>query len=137
MFAQEYPLSVSLSITFEQSYTGVDGDSAHPPSLRGPVQPVRVSHPPGALPSPVRESERPDPVHRAGSTKKSKGFSMSARPGPDRGPGRHDPFGQCQQPDAQKRRGRGRGPGTVPHLAGVHHRAGHRGPDRGAGRAGG
>jgi lon-related putative ATP-dependent protease len=28
MFAQEYPLSVSLSITFEQSYSGVDGDSA-------------------------------------------------------------------------------------------------------------
>jgi lon-related putative ATP-dependent protease len=28
MFAQEYPLSVSVSITFEQSYTGVDGDSA-------------------------------------------------------------------------------------------------------------
>ena len=28
MFAQEYPLSVSVSITFEQSYDGVDGDSA-------------------------------------------------------------------------------------------------------------
>ncbi|MCF8113418.1 MAG: AAA family ATPase [Desulfotignum sp.] len=28
MFAQEYPLSVSVSITFEQSYGGVDGDSA-------------------------------------------------------------------------------------------------------------
>jgi lon-related putative ATP-dependent protease len=28
MFAQNYPLSVSVSITFEQSYSGVDGDSA-------------------------------------------------------------------------------------------------------------
>ncbi len=28
MFAQHYPLSVSVSITFEQSYDGVDGDSA-------------------------------------------------------------------------------------------------------------
>jgi predicted ATP-dependent protease len=28
IFAQEYPLSVSVSITFEQNYTGVDGDSA-------------------------------------------------------------------------------------------------------------
>jgi len=28
MFAQYYPLSVSVSITFEQSYDGVDGDSA-------------------------------------------------------------------------------------------------------------
>lgn len=28
MFAQDYPLSVSVSITFEQSYSGVDGDSA-------------------------------------------------------------------------------------------------------------
>jgi lon-related putative ATP-dependent protease len=28
IFAQEYPLSVSISITFEQSYDGVDGDSA-------------------------------------------------------------------------------------------------------------
>ncbi len=28
MFAQNYPLSVSISITFEQSYDGVDGDSA-------------------------------------------------------------------------------------------------------------
>lgn len=28
MFAQEYPLSVTISITFEQSYSGVDGDSA-------------------------------------------------------------------------------------------------------------
>jgi predicted ATP-dependent protease len=28
MFAQEYPLSVSVSITFEQNYSGVDGDSA-------------------------------------------------------------------------------------------------------------
>jgi len=28
MFAQNYPLSVSISITFEQSYNGVDGDSA-------------------------------------------------------------------------------------------------------------
>ncbi|MEJ2155380.1 MAG: ATP-binding protein [Desulfobacteraceae bacterium] len=27
-FAQKYPLSLSISITFEQSYTGVDGDSA-------------------------------------------------------------------------------------------------------------
>lgn len=28
MFAQNYPLSVGISITFEQSYDGVDGDSA-------------------------------------------------------------------------------------------------------------
>lgn len=28
MFAQDYPLSVSVSITFEQSYGGIDGDSA-------------------------------------------------------------------------------------------------------------
>ncbi|WP_457552908.1 AAA family ATPase [Desulfobacula sp.] len=28
MFAQNYPLSVSISITFEQSYNGIDGDSA-------------------------------------------------------------------------------------------------------------
>ncbi|MCF7801711.1 MAG: AAA family ATPase [Candidatus Marinimicrobia bacterium] len=28
IFAQEYPLSISISITFEQSYGGVDGDSA-------------------------------------------------------------------------------------------------------------
>lgn len=28
MFAQKHPLSVSISITFEQSYSGVDGDSA-------------------------------------------------------------------------------------------------------------
>ncbi len=28
MFAQDYPLNVTISITFEQSYTGVDGDSA-------------------------------------------------------------------------------------------------------------
>ncbi|MCP4023595.1 MAG: AAA family ATPase [Desulfobacteraceae bacterium] len=28
MFAQDYPLSVSISITFEQSYSGIDGDSA-------------------------------------------------------------------------------------------------------------
>jgi lon-related putative ATP-dependent protease len=28
MFAQDYPLNVTISITFEQSYSGVDGDSA-------------------------------------------------------------------------------------------------------------
>ncbi|WP_300464925.1 ATP-binding protein [Desulfobacula sp.] len=28
VFAQNYPLSVSVSITFEQSYSGIDGDSA-------------------------------------------------------------------------------------------------------------
>jgi lon-related putative ATP-dependent protease len=28
IFAQNYPLSVSISITFEQSYSGIDGDSA-------------------------------------------------------------------------------------------------------------
>ncbi len=28
MFAQDYPLSVSISITFEQNYSGIDGDSA-------------------------------------------------------------------------------------------------------------
>lgn len=28
MFAQNYPLSVTISITFEQSYDGIDGDSA-------------------------------------------------------------------------------------------------------------
>jgi lon-related putative ATP-dependent protease len=28
MFAQNYPLSVSVSITFEQNYSGIDGDSA-------------------------------------------------------------------------------------------------------------
>jgi predicted ATP-dependent protease len=27
-FAQSYPLSLSISITFEQSYGGIDGDSA-------------------------------------------------------------------------------------------------------------
>ena len=27
-FAQQYPLTLSISITFEQSYTGIDGDSA-------------------------------------------------------------------------------------------------------------
>jgi lon-related putative ATP-dependent protease len=28
LFAQKYPLSLSISVTFEQSYSGVDGDSA-------------------------------------------------------------------------------------------------------------
>ncbi len=28
MFAQDYPISVTISITFEQNYSGVDGDSA-------------------------------------------------------------------------------------------------------------
>ena len=27
-FAQNYPLNLSISITFEQSYSGIDGDSA-------------------------------------------------------------------------------------------------------------
>lgn len=35
MFAQNYPLSVSISITFEQSYDGIDGDSASSTELYG------------------------------------------------------------------------------------------------------
>jgi predicted ATP-dependent protease len=64
-YAQQTPLSLSSSICFEQSYDGVDGDSASScRALRHSFQPCGSSHRARHRRNRFSESERRDPGHR-------------------------------------------------------------------------
>ena len=66
-FAQDKPLSLSASIAFEQSYEGVDGDSASSTELYAlALQPGRAAHPAGDRGHRLGEPTRRGPGHRRG-----------------------------------------------------------------------
>jgi predicted ATP-dependent protease len=94
-FAQHYPLSLSISITFEQSYFGIDGDSASSTELY-------------AILSSLADMPIKQGIAVTGSVKRH-----------ERRTGCHD--SGCQRPkfDAQKRGDRCRQTKKIPHLSGL------------------
>ena len=116
-YAAERPLSLAASLVFEQSYGGVDGDSASAAELFALLSALADV--------PIRQSLAvTGSVNQHGETQADRRRQREDRgllrrlPGarPDRRAGRADPGLQRQAPDAAQRRGRGRSCGPVPHL---------------------
>ena len=134
-FAQERPLSLGASLTFEQNYGGVDGDSASSAELYALLSAVgRV--PLGqsfAVTGSVDQRGR-GPGHRR-RQREDRGLLRPVPGARAHGhAGRAHPARQPQAPDAPRRRGRGRRGGHVRHLPDRDHRRGHRGAHGSAGR---
>ena len=65
-YAQDKPLTMSATIAFEQSYGGVDGDSASSTEIYAIVQPLGASHPAGHRRYGIGESEGGNSTDRGG-----------------------------------------------------------------------
>ena len=117
-FLPDLPLSLSASLVLEQSYGGVDGDSASSAELYALLSALAEV--------PIRQSLRRDrlrePARRgAGDRRRQREDRRLLRPlrppGPDGRTGRPDPEVERSPPDAPEgRRGSGRG-GTIPDLS--------------------
>ena len=69
-YAQDKPITMSASICFEQSYSGVDGDSASSTEIYGlAFQPLRASPETGPCSDRFGESKGRDPADRRGQRK--------------------------------------------------------------------
>ena len=125
-FASERPLSLAASLVFEQSYSGVEGDSASCAELVALLSalaelPVRQGR---AITGSVNQHGQVQPI--GGVNEKIEGFFDVCRArGLTRRPGRADPRLQREAPDAARGRGRGGRAGALPRVAG---RDGGRGP---------
>ena len=130
-FAQHFPLSLSISITFEQSYGGIDGDSASSTELYAIlVEPVRYSHPPGHCGDRIGQPERPDPGHRRGQPEDRGLFRRLPQAKGLTGnqgvmiPGANVKNLMLKEEVVEAVKG------PISHLAGGHHRGGHRNSHR-------
>ena len=137
-FAQDKPLSLSASIAFEQSYEGVDGDSASSTELYALLSslaelPIRQAL---AVTGSVNQHGEIQAI--GGANAKIEGLlrRVPHHAGrADRRTGGAPPRHQCPHPDAARRRRGGRGAGAVSYLAGALHRRGDRDPHRRPGEA--
>ena len=119
-FAQEQPLSLSASVCFEQSYEGVDGDSASSTEIyASALQSGRRSHQSRDCRHGIDQPARRDSAHRRGEPENRGVFRHLQSDGIQRRAGGHDPAAKRQEPHAPPgRRGGGQGR-TVPHLFGL------------------
>jgi predicted ATP-dependent protease len=136
-FGGNGPLTLSASLVFEQSYGGIEGDSASSTELYALLSalaelPIRQ----GLAVTEIGGSVRPRPGHRWRQREDRGLFRSVCRPRPDRRPGRADPGHQRAPPDVARRCGRGLPAGPLRHLAHRDHRPGNRAADRGRGRLG-
>ncbi len=135
-YARERPLSISASLVFEQSYSGVDGDSASSTELYALLSelaelPLKQSL---AVTGSVNQHGVVQPI--GGANEKIEGFfDLCNARGLTGEQGVMIPQVQRAAPDAAPRRGRGDRGGPLPRLSGGARRRGHRALDRGAGRA--
>ena len=132
------PLSLAATLVFEQSYGGVDGDSASAAELFALLSALAEA--------PIRQSlavtgsvdQRGEIQAIGGVNEKIEGFfDVCHARGPERAAGRADPEVERAAPDAARGRGGGRQARPVRHLSHRHHRRGHRDPDRREGRRSG
>ena len=117
-FASERPLSLAASLVFEQSYSGVEGDSASCGELVALLSALgRGARAPGARHHRLRQPARAGAAHRRGE-REDRGV-LRRLPGrrPDRRPGRSRPGLEREAPDAARGRGGGGGEGPLPGLA--------------------
>ena len=116
-FAQDKPLAMSASLCFEQSYSGVDGDSASSTEIYALLSslaalPLRQDL---AVTGSVNQHGEVQPI--GGVNEKIEGFYRGLpRPGSDRPAGRPNSDPQCAGPDAPPRRGPGGQGRRLPRL---------------------
>ncbi len=116
-YAADRPLSLSASLVFEQSYSGVDGDSASSAELYALLSAIAdVPIKPIAGGDRLGEPARPGAGHRRGERKDRGLFRRLPGQGADRRAGGADPGLERQAPHAAPRRGRGGGRRAVPGL---------------------
>ncbi len=127
-FAQDKPLSLAASICFEQSYSGVDGDSASSTEIYALLSalsglPIRQDI---AVTGSVSQQGDIQPI--GGVNQKIEGF-LRRLPREDRADGaagRNDSCGECRRPDVARRRDRRRGRGEISHPSCLHTGRRHR-----------
>ena len=130
-FAQDKPLSLSASICFEQSYSGVDGDSASSTEIYALLSalsglPIRQDI---AVTGSVNQQGDMQPI--GGVNQKIEGFYDVCRiKGLTGKQGVLIPGGKRGRSDAARRSDRGSARRTLPHLSRRHDRAGNRDFDR-------
>ena len=130
-FASERPLSLAASLVFEQSYSGVEGDSASCGELVALLSalgevPVRQGR---AITGSVNQHGQVQPI--GGVNEKIEGFFDVCRAAGLTGDqGVLDPGLERQAPDAARGRGGGGGEGPLPRLAGRDGGRGGRAADR-------
>ena len=117
LYAQDKPLAVSASLCFEQSYSGVDGDSASSTEIYALLSaladvPLRQDI---AVTGSVNQKGEIQPI--GGSEPQDRGLLRRVQgQGPHRDPGRAHPPHQRGRPHAARRRGGSRGQETLPPL---------------------
>ena len=101
-YAQEQTLGLSASITFEQSYDEIDGDSASSAELYGLLSALSgCPHPPRDRGHRLGEPARRDPADRRGQREDRGHLPRLRASRPDRRAGRDDPPLQREEPDAR------------------------------------
>ena len=134
-YAEDQPLSLSATLVFEQSYGGVEGDSASSAELYALLSaladlPVKQCF---AVTGSVNQHGEIQVI--GGVNEKIEGFfDICAKRGLERAAGRADSRRQCAASDAAAGRGRCRPHRQVPHLSGVADRRGDRAADGRDGR---
>ena len=129
-YAQDFPLSLAASLCFEQSYSGIDGDSASSTELYALLSslsgvPLRQDI---AVTGSVNQLGEIQPI--GGINEKVEGFFATCRPNrPDRPPGRAVAGAEHREPGPASAGGRGHAAGAVPPVPDPHHRRGYRGAD--------
>ena len=133
-YALDVPLALAATLVFEQSYGGVDGDSASSAELYAllsalsdiPDQAVAGGD---GLGQPMGRGAG----HRRRQREDRRLLRHLPRPRIERAAGRADPQVQRPAPDAARGRGGRRAARPVRHLSGRQRRRGHRDPDRSEG----
>ena len=137
-YALDTPMSLFASLVFEQSYGGVEGDSASSAELYALLSalaelPLRQDL---AVTGSVNQHGQVQAI--GGVNEKIEGFfDICRKARPHRHPGRADPQRQCAASDASPRRDRGLFGGQILHLPGHHDRRGSGAFDRPPGRRAG
>ena len=130
-YAPDVPLSLSASLVFEQSYGGVDGDSASSTELYALLSaisgvPIKQTF---AVTGSVNQRGEVQAI--GGANEKIEGFfDVCVARGLDGEQGVLIPASNVKQPDATGGRRRCGCPGQVPHLRDRDRGPGHRDPDR-------
>ena len=118
-FAQDKPLSLSASVCFEQSYSGVDGDSASSTEIYALLSALsELAHPAGARRHRLGEPAGRRAAHRRREPENRRILRRLPPEGTHRQAGRADSRGKRGRPDAARRSDRSRRAGPIPHLPG-------------------
>lgn len=121
-FAQDKPLTLSASLTFEQSYGLVEGDSASMAELLTLLSALSDVPLKQNLAITGSVSQRGGPAHRRGELQDRGLLQGLQGPGAGRHPWGGHPQGQPEGPDAEQGGGGGGAPGEIPRLRGEPHR---------------